>query len=314
MRDNPLVTVTLNPSIDKTVTVDELITGGLNRIISVRYDFSGKGINLSKAYHALGGETKASGLMHSDDAEAFIRELEQKGITHDFVELDGRTRENLKAFDAKTSMITEINESGNTVGSVEIERITEKTGDLTKTAWAASFSGSIPPGCPEDIYEKLVRIAKENGAVTLLDCDGAMLKSGLCAEPDIIKPNLFELSQILGTALETKKDMIDAARGLIETYSIRFVAVTLGADGAMLVTESMAYVALPLVLNVQSATGAGDTFAAGLLWALKQGLDAPDMLRWGMAAASDAVTRPGTQVCTLAGTEQWIDKVVIEQY
>ena len=313
MNNNRLITVTLNPCIDKTVTVDALKAGGLNRITSVRYDLSGKGINLSSGYRALGGETTATGLMYTGDVAAYMAELGQRGIQHDFIMLEGRTRENLKIRDAETETITEVNEPGYPASTSDIESLIQKINNLSKTAWAVAFSGSIPPGSPKDIYETLVLTAKENGALTVLDCDGEMLKAGLKAAPDIIKPNWFELEQIVGTPLETNESIADATKKLIASCGVRYAAVTLGADGAMLISEKAAYLAHPMKLAVQSATGAGDTFAAGMLTALRMGLNEKEILRWGMAAAGDAVTRAGTQVCTLSGTKALIDKIVIEE-
>ncbi len=312
MRKDILVTVTLNPCIDKTVTVDGFVTGGLNRIIASRYDLSGKGINLSKAYRALGGQTTASGLMPAGDAETYYRALTQQGIGHDFTEISGKVRENLKVCDARTSAITEINEPGCTPTEADLQSLLGKIETQAKTSWAMAFSGSIPPGCPADIYQRLVSAAKAGGALTVLDCDGEPMRLGMKAEPEIIKPNLFELEQIAGKSLATQAEIADAARGIIRTHGVRYAAVTLGENGAMLVTKEAAYFAKPLDLDVRSATGAGDTFVAGFLTALRMGSDVPDMLRWGMAAAGDAVTREGTQVCTKTGTEALLESVRIE--
>jgi len=312
MRDKNLTTITLNPCIDKTVTVEDFKPGALNRITSVRFDFSGKGINLSTGFKALGGQTAASGFMYADDAERYRQELLKKEIGYHFVEVNGRTRENVKVFDTKTAEITEINESGGYIEKADIDKLIQQVKSLAKTTWAMAFSGSLPPGVPADVYAKLATLAKSGGALTVLDCDGEALKLGLKTAPEIIKPNRFELEQLCGGTLSSEAEIARVASQLIETYGVRYAAVTLGAEGAMLVTPKGAYSALPLKLNVRSATGAGDSFVAGMLTALRLGLKETELLRWGMAAAGDAVTREGTQLCTNEGTQALLGKVNIK--
>lgn len=307
-----ITTVTLNPCIDRMVTVEKFIYGGLNRIINSRMDAAGKGINVAVALHQLGEKAFCTGFNYTERGYMIRNFLDSAGIPCDFVEVEGEVRINLKVFDLSQSVVTEINESGYPVSPEHIESLKDKIDAYAPKSSMMVFSGSVPRGVPVSIYRELIERVNRYGVLCVLDAEGELLLEGIKAQPYLIKPNLFELEKATGKTLTTYGEIVRAARFFIEK-GVRIVGVSMGNQGAMIIDEKEAYYAHPVVVEVKGTAGAGDSMVAGFCIAIKEGASLNDMLRYGVAAATASVMREGTLLCTREGFETMLPRVEIEK-
>ena len=183
-----IVTVTMNPAIDKTVDIDQLECGGLNRIKHVELDAGGKGINVSKTIHELGGNSIATGFIAGNTGKVIQNVMEEWQIQNDFIEVSGETRTNTKVFE-KSGELTELNEPGPVVSEADIQALLEKLDGYAAEGTLFVLAGSVPSGVEKDIYGKIIERVHRKGAKVLLDADGELFAKALEAKPDIIKPN-----------------------------------------------------------------------------------------------------------------------------
>lgn len=296
-----ITTVTFNPAVDKTAQVQTLVTGGLNRLQNVRQDAGGKGINVSKTLKAVGVDSLATGFLAGNAGDFIRQRLEELEIAHDFVEVQGNTRTNLKVLDAAMTL-TELNEAGPACSDEDIAKLEEK---LSQVEGILVLSGNVGPGVPEDIYRRLTEKAHEAGLQVILDADGGLFREGIQAGPDVIKPNRFELSQYFQVPeeeLDTPR-MIGLARKLMETGT-RLVVISMGEEGSLFVTATRAIVLPALKIPFQSAVGAGDAMVAGLACSLEQGLDLESTAVLAVALSAGACMTEGTQPADAATVQE----------
>lgn len=293
-----VVTVTLNPCIDRTVWIAGFEYGGTNRVRKTRQDVCGKGINVSTALKNLGAETLCLGFNYAENAALLEQSLDEQGIAHDFVEVPGSLRMNLKLFDESRRVMTELNERGGAVDAAAVERLIGKTEQYLDQAELLVLSGSAPQGVPESIYGQLIRLAREKGVRTVLDASGALFREGLKEKPFLIKPNRDEFEEAFGTELSAGKSMAGIAQEIV-AQGVEYVCVSLGDRGAMLACEEGVFLADAPDVEVQGVQGAGDSLVAGMCAALtgKYKPDAEALLRFAVAAAGASLMRPGTQMC-----------------
>ncbi len=289
-----IVTVTCNPALDKTAELDKLSIGSLNRLQNIRSDAGGKGINVSKMLHKLGAKSLATGFLGGSSGIEIQRQLDAVGIAHDFVTVAAQTRTNLKVW-VDDSGITELNEPGMQVTSAEEQRLSDKLCALANEETIFVLSGSLPANFPMHYYRDLSRKLHERSAKVFVDADGAVLAQALEEKPDLIKPNRAELMAYF--ALEqvpNREGLLMLCRRLIEQGS-GFVALSLGAEGALFVNQERAVWAEGLPVEVQSTVGAGDSMLAGLTFAFEQNLPLDEGLQLALACSAAAVTTEGTK-------------------
>lgn len=294
-----VLTVTLNPSVDKTVTVERLIPYGLNRVIKSETDPGGKGINVSRVLHSFGIKTTAVGFIAGHTGKLLQNFLIHSHIDSNFTEIPGETRTNVKIFDQQAKKITEINESGCEVCSDDLLQFKKNFEDLCAETAVVVLTGSIPPGVPDNIYGEFIHIANEAGVQTILDADGEALKIGIKSKPFAVKPNLHELEGLVGRKLLSLNDIVYAGQKLILT-GINTVIVSMGGDGAVVINKDEAYKTKPWTIQLKSATGAGDSMVAALAYSILQGLTLDEIARITTAAGTVTASKPGTQLCTKA--------------
>lgn len=289
-----IITVTMNPAIDKTVEIDALKPGGLNRIRKVEYDAGGKGINVSKTIHELGGESIATGFLGGNAGRTIENVLDARKIMHDFIWVDGETRTNTKVFE-ENGAVTELNEPGPTISEEQIQKLMNKLENYAGVNTLIVLSGSIPGGVGKDIYEKIIRMAHGKGSQVLMDADGEVFRLSLEAGPDIIKPNRVELEEYAGIDYRASgKELLEMTRKLMEK-GIHTAAVSMGKSGAMFVKGGYEAVCPALPVKAHSTVGAGDAMVAALAYAWDQKLGDEETVRLCMAASAGAVTTIGTK-------------------
>lgn len=291
-----LITVTLNPALDKTARLDALRPRALNRLREVRRGFGGKGINVSRTVAALGGQSLACGFAAGQSGRALLAALEGEGIGHDFVPLPGEMRENLKLIEPGGAL-TELNEPGPAASPAEVEALAQKLEGHAGPGVLFVLAGSAGPGVPEGIYATLTARLKAKGARVLLDADGPLLAAALDApvRADILKPNIHELAGYFG-APGPAAGLPQAALWARELRrgGAGTVCVSMGADGAAFFGKTGEWFAPALPVAVRSAVGAGDAMAAALALGAEQGLAEEQAFRLAVAAAAAACMLPGT--------------------
>lgn len=292
-----IVTLTLNPAIDKTARIDALCPRGLNRLGQVERDVGGKGVNVSKMLAALGQDSIACGFAAGQAGRAVVETLRAwpgGHITPDFVALPGETRTNLKLVEPDGAL-TELNEPGPAAGPEHIRALTRTLLGHAGPDVLFVLAGSAGPGVPPDIYRDLTRALHAAGAKVLADADGPLFARAVQAAPDVVKPNAFELCQYFG--VETTDDaaqLADMGRALTR-QGVGLACISMGGQGACFVQGEDAWYAPALPVTPASTVGAGDAMLAGVACGMDRGLPLADCLRLGMAAGAAACTTPGTR-------------------
>lgn len=307
-----IITVTMNPAIDKTVMIDSFCRGGLNRIKAAEYDAGGKGINVSKTIKALGGESIATGFLCGNCGKTIETVLEQKEISHDFIWVEGETRTNTKVVE-DGGIVTELNEPGPVIGKKQMEQLFTKILEYAKKGTLFVLSGSVPPGTDQMIYAMLISLLHDRGAQVLLDADGELLENGLRKKPDIVKPNRRELERYGGlNPGDTENELLTVAKR-IKAEGTKTVAVSMGADGALFLVDDYAVRCPALSVTSHSTVGAGDAMVAALALAWDNNLAFEETVRLCMAASAGAVTTQGTKPPAKKLVDELMEQVVIEK-
>ncbi|OCL28563.1 1-phosphofructokinase [Orenia metallireducens] len=306
-----IITVTLNPAIDKTVELLDFKVGALNRIKSVRKDAGGKGINVSKVIAELDGNTKALGFVGGSNGQFIKDRLTGAGIKHSFTEVEGETRTNLKIIDLATTDETEVNEPGPNISRDDLVNLEENLlNNITKESLVV-VAGSLPLGVPEDFYAQLIDKLHGKGVKVVLDTSGLPLMKALEAKPYLIKPNLDELEKLINKSLKETEEIIGAAKELHQK-GIEIIIVSLGGDGSIVVSEAGVLKIKPPKIEVASSVGAGDTLVGALSLKLSQGEDLKEAIRYATAASANTVMQAGTQICKKDEVEELLGQVEIE--
>lgn len=289
-----IYTITMNPAIDKTIELDELRLGGLNRIKTVIQDVGGKGINVSKTIKALGGVSIALGFVGGNTGKIIVDALDELEIEHDFVELDEPTRINTKAIET-SGRVTEINEPGPIVNANQVEKILAKVRQYADENALFVIAGSVPQGVTKDIYAKITDIAHLAGAQVLLDADGELFEKALISHPDYIKPNREELESYKGfDSTASQKDLVAIGHDLQE-QGIANVVVSMGKEGALFLLNGNEAFVPGLKVDAHSTVGAGDSLVAGIAYSVANNLEPDELIRLGVAISAGAVTTIGTK-------------------
>ncbi|MBU2703562.1 1-phosphofructokinase [Sporomusaceae bacterium BoRhaA] len=308
-----IITVTLNPAVDKTVEINDVHINRVNRVSSVRLDAGGKGINVSKIILSLGGKSRAIGFL-GGKAGAFIKEyLDEMGIANEFVFIEGESRTNLKIVDPLQQTNTDINESGPEITEADIKQIDNYLSQSVSEKSVMIFSGSVPPNMENDIYQKWIYGAKKKGARTLLDADGELLRLGIEAGPYLIKPNIHELERLLDRKIVSVEEAVEHSRTLMEKYGIEIVVVSLGEKGALFLNKEVALLAEGITVAVKSTVGAGDSMVAALAYAIDEGYAFEKAATLAVAAGTANVMTCGTEPSSLKVIEK-LEKEVKWKY
>ncbi|PWC67343.1 1-phosphofructokinase [Azospirillum sp. TSH7] len=284
----PVVTVTLNPAIDQTITVDALKPGSVHRARAVRHNAGGKGVNVASCLADWGTPVVATGLLGTGNAAPFEALFQAKGIADAFLRLPGETRGNVKIADLAANDTTDINLPGLTADPGALGRVQETVRRLVEPGTPVLLAGSLPDGLPTDTYAILTADLAAAGARVVLDSSGPPLAAALAstgALPHCIKPNRHELEDWAVRPLPTDADLLDAARGL-QRRGVSVVVVSLGADGALFVDGARALHGRLPPVQALSTVGAGDAMVAGLIAAFQQEGGLEDVARLSVAFAA----------------------------
>lgn len=289
-----IVTVTMNPAIDKTVDVENFEAGGLNRILRSVSDAGGKGINVSKTICELGGKSIATGFIGGGAGGKIKGVLKEWGIPEDFVEVEGETRTNTKVVDPVIG-VTELNEPGPQVGEKEVEQLLKKLEGYANDDTLFVLAGSIPAGVDKGIYREIIYRVHKKGAKVLLDADGELFAQSLAAAPDMIKPNRDELEKYYGLDYRPgEKELIELGKKFLDR-GISRITISLGQMGALFISKEKVYKADALSVKAHSTVGAGDAMVAATAYGWDHKMSMEDTAKLSVAASAGAVTTIGTK-------------------
>jgi len=282
-----VLTVTLNPALDQTITLDRLRLGEVHRAQASRIEAAGKGVNVASCLADWGVTCTVSGVLGAGNTQAFSQLFAAKGIRDAFVRRPGDTRTNVKLLDLEAADTTDINLPGLSIDAAALDEVRAQLAANCPAGTAVVLAGSLPSGLGDDSYALLTADVARLGGRAVLDSSGAPLAAALAAAvpPYAIKPNRHELEAWAGRALSTDNELLSAARAL-QARGIGLIAISLGADGALFLREDEIVRARPLPVAVGSTVGAGDAMVAGLVAALITDASLDDLARLSTAFAA----------------------------
>lgn len=289
-----IITLTLNPSLDKSTHFTGLVAEQKIRCEKPRYDAGGGGINVSKAIVKLGGNSLC---IHTSGGSAgkMLEELIQKeGIENKVIPTQNWTRENFIAFENTTKAQYRFGFPGNELLEIEKETVIEIIKKIK--ADYLVLSGSLNEGLPADFYQKISETAKASGIKVIVDTSGEPLRKVLEKGVYLIKPNIGELAKLIGVERLALPEVEKAAKTLIEKGSAEVVVVSLGAEGAILVSKDKTEFVNAPKAEKKSTVGAGDSMVGGMVWALSQNKSLKEVIQWGVCCGTAATMNEGTQL------------------
>lgn len=304
-----IVTLTLNPTIDTSTTVEHVLAEHKLRCGSPHYAPGGGGINVSQAIRNLGGNTLAVYFSGGIHGEMLQRLLDQENVHHRPEPIAGETRQSITVLEESTGQQYRFNMPGPTLAKAEWQRCLDDLATLEPAPDYLVISGSLPPGAPDDLYAHIIRIARDRGARVILDTSGMALRRALREKVFLIKPNLRELNMLAERTLEDEAQQEAFAHSLIQRGSCEVVLVSLGAAGASLVTHDGCRRLRAPTVPIKSKVGAGDSMVAGIVLSLARGMSVNDAASFGIAAGSAAVMTPGSALCRREDTERLYQRI-----
>ncbi len=307
-----IITVTLNPAIDKTADIEPLIPGGLNRVKSFKEDAGGKGVNVSRVVSMLGANSVATGFIGENNSLIFENALKGLNCKPDFIKIEGNTRVNLKLCDSVNG-VTEINEPGLMVTEKQEEAlIHDYLLSYARRDSVFVLAGSMHKNAKDNFYEYLTEQLKDKGAKVFLDADNESFRHALNAKPHFIKPNKDEILRYFKKQDATEAELIEMCKSLTKE-GIKTVVLSLGKEGAIFISEDQGFKASAVDVKVESTVGAGDSMVAAFAFAAIKEMTFEQAAILAMACSAGAVTTKGTNPPSIELVNELKEQVVLEK-
>lgn len=293
-----IYTLTLNPAVDRELTVDEIVYDTVLRASSWRVDCGGKGLNVARMMKSLGHDCVAMSFAAGKAGEMLEEKLKQLGISTDFIWVNGETRTNISIVTQESSRYMKINEPGPTIAEYDIKKLFRKISGLASEGDLWVLAGSLPPGVHGGIYAELIGIIRSAGGDVFLDTSGEALKLGCKAGPVFVKPNAEEAQELTGMPVDTVAGIAKAADA-IRGFGPENVVISMGKDGAVLADGEKIWLAEAPEIIEKNPIGAGDSMVAGIVWGCSLGDSMADALKRGVACGASTASLSGTEVGSL---------------
>lgn len=298
-----IVTLTMNPALDIATSADAVVPTDKVRCGPPRYDPGGGGVNVARVVRTLGGDALA--LFPAGGAAGIALEalLDRDHVPHCRTPIKGSTRESFTVDEQRSGLQYRFVLPGPTLTEKEWQTCLGRLSVLADGARFIVASGSLPPGVPADFFQKVADLAKDLGARLVLDTSGQALRQ-MRSGVYLLKPSIRELREWVGRELTHEAEQVEAARGLIAQGVGEVVVVSLGAQGALLVSAGETERLNPIEVPIRSAVGAGDSMVAAIAFGLVRGLDLHHAVHLGMAAGAATLMTPGTELCRREDVER----------
>lgn len=305
-----ITTVCMNPSFDKTASLDALIPGEVNRLKDVRLDVGGKGLNVAIVLSRLNVPVGCVACLGESNADNFEKLVRKEKLAFSSMTLPGEVRTNLKILDESSHTITELNEPGPSMTEEQLEQFLALLKEKAADSSYVVLGGRLLSGCKDDTYRRCMQALE--GKKIVLDSAGDSLLHGIKEKPYLIKPNLPEIEAIVRKELKTLRGIREAALFLME-YGAQNVIVSMGKLGAVLITGSKTLFAPALAVEARSTVGAGDAMIGGVMMGLENGLPLEEAFRYGVAAGAASVMTDGTGLLHKEDFDALVPKVTVQE-
>ena len=306
-----IYTLTLNPAVDRELTVPDVEFDSVLRAIDARVDFGGKGFNVSRLLKGMGVTSTAVGFLGGRTGETLQDGLLALGIDTDFVWVPDETRTNISIVTPSHSHYLKVNEKGPVVDPAKQEELLGKIDFLTRPGDWWVLAGSLPPGVTDDFYARIIRVLHQHQAKAILDTIGEPLRLGCAEQPFVVKPNVEEAQALTGLPMKTPVEIALAA-ARIRQMGAQNVIISMGKEGALLQTFTGTWLVSTPKVHEKNPIGAGDSMVGGLVWALTEMLSLREAINWGVAAGAATASLSGTEVGSRALIEQLLPLVTAE--
>ena len=315
MRQAPtqILTVTVNPAIDVSTSVGRIAPFTKLRCAAPRQDAGGGGINVARVVQRLGGDVAAIYPAGGTSGQLLRALMDREKVRSLAIPAAEETRQDFTVFEEATHQQYRFVMPGAPLGEQEWQACIESISAAKPGPAYVVASGSLPQGVPEDFFARVARVAKKRNAKVAVDTSGPPLKAALDEGVHLIKPNLREFQSLTGATTSDDASLIDVGRQLIDRGLVEIIALSLGSQGALLITREQALCADSLPIKPVSVVGAGDSFLGALIWRLAQEDSLEDALRHGVAAGSAALLNPGTELCRLADVTRLVPQVSLRK-
>ncbi|MDO8386416.1 MAG: 1-phosphofructokinase family hexose kinase [Polaromonas sp.] len=311
MRSSDILTLTMNPALDVSTSTDKVTDTHKLRCAAAQFHPGGGGINVARVLQRLGSNCLALYPAGGMNGQRLRQLLDQEQVRSQSLAIAGETRESFHVHETASGRDFRFVLPGPALNAAEWQACLDVvSGAAAPPSWLVA-SGSLPPGVPVDFYAQLTRLARARGSRVVLDSSGPALAAALAEGVHLIKPSLRELRELTGLPLETDPQRLAAARTIIAAGQAQVVALSLGEEGALLVTADQALRASAVPVAVASTIGAGDSFVGGLVWALSRQTDLAQAFRYAMGSAAAALLSAGTALCQPADVERLSKQVHI---
>jgi 1-phosphofructokinase family hexose kinase len=307
-----IYTLTLNPAVDRELTVPSVDFDSVLRASESRVDFGGKGFNVSRLLKGMGAVNIAVGFLGGRSGELLQDGLQRLGIGTDFVWVPGETRTNVSIVTQSHDHYIKVNEKGPLVDEAKQKELLDKIDSLAKPGDWWVLAGSLPPGVGDDFYARVVHVLNQREAHALLDTSGNSLRLGCAEKPYLVKPNAEEAQALTGLPMETPSE-IAAGAAEVRRMGARNVVVSMGKAGALLHTAEGTWLTHSPKIKEKNPIGAGDSMVGGLVWALTHGIALKEALGWGVASGAATASLPGTEVGSRPLIEELYSQVHYER-
>ena len=299
-----VITITMNPAIDKSASVSQVIADRKLYCNSPRFEPGGGGINVSRVIRILGGESTALFPCGGPSGAYLEKLLEQEGLSCHLIPVAGWTRENLVVLEESSGRQFRFGMPGTRLDDKEWRRCLDILAAVDHKPAYIVASGSLPPGVPDDFYARVARIGKDMGARVVIDTSGNPLQQALQEGVFLIKPNLRELGELVGRDVADDTSHQEIAMEMIKDGKSAVVVLSMGAGGVLLASANGCERLRAPVVPIKSKVGAGDSLVAGTVLSLARGNELMDAVHFGIAAGAAAVMTPGSELCRLEDVER----------